>query len=65
MAFERFAYGNPLQILLMIEARTCKGCKFEIKDVCFGKTVKACSYILKDGKNRVHKDKRCKYYRDE
>ena len=59
MRLHRF---DPLAILLRREARTCKGCKFEIADVAFGQTVQICTY--NQANKRPKHGQRCKYYEE-
>lgn len=58
----RFEYGNPLNVLLRRESRTCKGCKWKHTESVFGKLVTVCTFVMANGKRRDFKNRRCKSY---
>lgn len=58
----RLSRFDPLSILLRREARTCKGCKYELTDRAFGQTVKVCTY--NQSNNRPKHGRRCKSYQE-
>lgn len=56
---EQYRYSrDPLDILIEAEARTCKGCQFEVKEKIFEVVVTACK------KNRKH-GKKCTQYKEK
>ena len=57
--------GNPLNILLRKEAKTCKGCKWIHTDQAFGQFITVCQYIRKNGTRPDYKNQRCKHYREK
>lgn len=57
MALERWQYGNPLDILIQREARTCKGCAHKLVLIVMGDKLEACS----KGKKKMV---RCKLYKE-
>lgn len=58
MALDWFRYRDPLQVLLIEEGKTCKGCKFEKTERLFGERTCTCTKRRKHGK-------RCKVYQDQ
>lgn len=43
MALDRYRYGDPLEIIIRDEGRTCKGCKFLHREASFfGSFVETC-----------------------
>lgn len=61
----RWEYGNPLNVLLRKESRTCKGCKWQHTDTIFGRVLTVCTYIRKNGTRPEYKNQRCKHYREK
>lgn len=60
----RLSRSDPLSILLRREARTCKGCVYELADTVFGKTLTVCTFITTNGKRGQH-GRRCKSYQEK
>jgi len=58
----KLSRSDPLNILLRREARTCKGCRYELTDVAFGQTVKVCTY--NQSHTRPKHGRRCKHYQE-
>ncbi len=58
MTLEQWKYGNPLDVLVEQEARSCKGCRHLDHVRIVGEMVLVC----KKGKNPI---KRCKKYQEE
>lgn len=57
MALDSYRYRDPLQVLLIEEGKTCKGCKFEKTERMFGERISTCT------KRRRH-GKRCKIFQE-
>lgn len=56
-------FRDPLKILMAKEARTCKGCVYQLHDRVFGQDIVVCTKIDADGK-RLRHGRRCKHYEE-
>jgi hypothetical protein len=60
---DHYKYGNPLDVLIAEENKTCRGCQYEHKASAFGSIVVICTKQNDQGKRRQH-GKRCKNYKE-
>jgi len=58
LALERGAYGNPLDILIFRESKSCKGCKHHQNLTLLGHVYELCALGKPFGK-------RCKKYQEK
>lgn len=56
MTFERYDYGDPLQVAMRRQAQSCHGCAFETEIKLAGDKLKLCAKLNPHGK-------KCKLYK--
>lgn len=61
---ERWEKGDPLEILIRRENKTCAGCAFLKTDKLFNTTAVACRKRKRKAQMSIEKMKRCELYDD-
>ncbi|MDR0703193.1 MAG: hypothetical protein LBF61_12500 [Azoarcus sp.] len=63
MALDSYRYRDPLEVLMLDEARTCRGCSHQTHGWAFGVAIVACTKPDEKG-NRRQSGRRCKDYKE-